>query len=123
MYHGVAAGLIFGEAGEAQFDDAIVARADLIALRARIDAVIDDTIDKAAVDVTVTLKDSRKIHVFVKNAIGSLERPMSMAQLDAKFDGLVVPVLGAEKSDALKEICWQLATERDVSALVGHAIP
>ena len=123
VYHGVAAGLIFGEAGEAQFDDAIVARADLIAVRARIDAVVDDTINETAADVTVTLNDGRKIHVFVKNAIGSLERPMSMAQLDAKFDGLVVPVLGAEKSDTLKEICWRLAKERDVSALVGHAIP
>ena len=123
VYHGVAAGLIFGEAGEAQFDDAIVARADLIAVRARIDAVVDDTINETAADVTVTLNDGRKIHVFVKNAIGSLERPMSMAQLEAKFDGLVVPVLGAEKSDALKEICWRLAKERDVSALVGHAIP
>ena len=48
---------------------------------------------------------------------------MSMAQLEVKFDGLVVPVLGAEKSDTLKEICWRLAKERDVSALVGHAIP
>ena len=123
VYHGVAAGLIFGEAGEAQFDDAIVARADLIAVRARIDAVVDDTINETAADVTVTLNDGRKIHVFVKNAIGSLERPMSMAQLEVKFDGLVVPVLGAEKSDTLKEICWRLAKERDVSALVGHAIP
>ena len=66
---------------------------------------------------------NRNLKIIAPVQPGSLERPMSMAQLEAKVDGLVVPVLGAEKSDTLTEICWRLAKESDVSALVGHAIP
>ena len=35
VYHGFAAGLIFGRAGEDEYDDAIVNRDDMVALRAQ----------------------------------------------------------------------------------------
>ena len=38
VYHACAAGILFGQAGEAEFSDAIVARADVIALRDRVRA-------------------------------------------------------------------------------------
>ena len=38
------------------------------------------------------------LHLFVEHAIGSVERPMSNAQLQAKFEGQAAPVLGADKA-------------------------
>ena len=76
VYHGCAAGLIFGRAGEAEYDDAIVRRDDVTALRRKVVATVDDSIDEASADVTAILKDGRE-HVFVEHAIGSLERPMN----------------------------------------------
>ena len=87
VYHGCAAGLIFGRAGEREFADAIVNRDDVVALRRKVVATVDDTIDEAAADVTAVLNDGRRVHVFVEHAIGSLQRPMSDAALEAKFRG------------------------------------
>ncbi len=105
VYHACAAGLMFGRAGEAEFSDATVARADVIALRNRITARADATVDEAAADVTVTCTDGRTLHAFVPHAIGSRERPMSDADLARKFHGLVDPVLGVDRAARLIEQC------------------
>ena len=123
VYHSAAAGLIFGEAGEHQYDDAIVNRADVLDLRSRIVATVDDGIHEASVDATAICKDGRTVHLFVERAIGSMENPMTDALLEGKFDGLVVPILGAGKSDALKKLCWGLSKHANLSALLADAKP
>ena len=121
MYHACAAGIIFGQAGETEFSDDVVARADVVALRDRVHAMVDDAIDEAAADVTITLHDGRTLHVFVQHAIGSLERPMSDADLARKFHGLVDPVLGQSRADALIAHCDGIAHASDLRALVKAA--
>ena len=123
VYHGCAAGLIFGQAGEGEYEDAIVNRADVVALRRKVVATVDDSIDEASADVVATLKDGRKEHVFVKHAIGSLERPMTDANLEAKFHGLADAVIGAERASRLIAECWRLGSAANVSALVQAACP
>ena len=123
VYHSAAAGLIFGEAGEHQYDDAIVNRPDMLELRSRIVATVDDSIHEASVDATVMCKDGRRVHVFVKHAIGSMENPMTDAMLEGKFDSLVRPILGAGKADALKRLCRELSGQINVNTLVGEAKP
>ena len=78
----------------------IVARADVIALRDRIKAAADEAIGEASADVTIRCSDGRRLHTLVRHAIGSLERPMTDADLQRKFHGLVDPVLGAARADA-----------------------
>jgi 2-methylcitrate dehydratase PrpD len=121
VYHACAAGLVFGQAGQAEFSDAIIARADLIALRERIRASVDADIDEASADVTITCKDGRKLHVFVEHAIGSVQRPMSDADLARKFHGLVDPVLGNECADRLIGQCTALAGAPDLRELAATA--
>ena len=106
VYHGFAAGLMFGQAGEGEYDDAIVTREDMVALRRKVVATVDDTIAEEAADVTAILKDGRKVHVRVDHAIGSLERPMSDKDLEGKFHGLADPVIGAKKASELIAACW-----------------
>jgi 2-methylcitrate dehydratase PrpD len=117
VYHGCAAGLIFGCAGEPEFADNIVTRDDVAALRRKVVATVDNGIDEAAVDVTAVLKDGRRVHVFVEHAIGSLQRPMSNAALEAKFRGMADVVLGEARSAALIAACWQLGSLQDVNTL------
>jgi 2-methylcitrate dehydratase PrpD len=121
VYHACAAGIVFGQAGEAEFSDATVARADVVALRDRIRASADPAIDEAAADVTVTCKDGRRLHVFVAEAIGSMARPMTDADLARKFHGLVDPVLGAARADRLLEQCAAVASCADVRTLTALA--
>jgi 2-methylcitrate dehydratase PrpD len=123
VYHGFAAGLIFGRAGEAEYDDHIVTRADMVALRRKVVATVDDSIGEASADVTAVLKDGRREHVFVEHAVGSLERPMSDKDLEGKFHTLTDPVIGAPKAAALIEACWTLAKANDVRTLAARARP
>ena len=123
VYHGCVAGLLFGRAGEAEFADAIVNRADVAALRRKVVATVDDAMGEASADVTAVLKDGRREHVFVEHAIGSLERPMTDADLEGKFHTLGDPVLGAARVKTLIQGCWATGAIRDVRALAAMARP
>ncbi len=119
VYHGCAAGLIFGRAGEAEFSDEVVNRPDVVALRRRVQASVDASIDEAGADVTAVLTDGRRVHVRIEHALGSLQRPLSDAQLDAKFAALVEPVLGATKAQAIGVTCRRCGELTDVRELTS----
>ncbi len=123
VYHGCAAGLTFGRAAEDEFSDAVVNRPDLVALRAKVVATVDDAIGEASADVTAVLNDGRRVHVFVEHAIGSLQKPMTDAQLEGKFHGLADPVLGAAPTARLIEACWKVGTAPDLKAITALAVP
>ncbi len=121
VYHGCAVGFVFGAAGETEFSDEVVNRADIASLRNRIRATPDDDLDETSADVTVVCKDGRRLHVFVEHAIGSYKLPMSDQHLESKFDDLVVPILGLGKAASLKSLCWSLASLNSVHELCEKA--
>ena len=123
VYHGCAAGLTFGRAAEDEFSDEVVNRADMVALRRKVVATVDDSIDEASADVTAVLKDGQRVHVFVERAIGSLQNPMTDANLEAKFHGLSDPVLGTSQTSELISACWNVAAAVSVNAVVALASP
>lgn len=119
VYHGFAAGLTFGRAGEGEYDDAVVTREDMVALRRKVVATVDDSIDEAAADVTAVMKDGRRERVFVEHAIGSLERPMTDADLEAKFRSLAEPVIGAGRASKLIAACWAVGSAASVAEVIA----
>ena len=108
VYHGCACGLMFGKAGEDQYADDIVNRPDMVALRRKVVAVVDDNIDESSVDATAVPKDGRKVHVFVKHAIGSLENPMTDAEVERKFRTMVEPRYGKERVKTMLAALWDM---------------
>jgi 2-methylcitrate dehydratase PrpD len=123
VYHACAAGIIHGQAGETEFSDEVVARPDVIALRDRVHAVIDDRIHEDQADVTVTMRDGGKHHLFVEHAIGSVERPMGDDDLARKFHGLVDPILGAARANDLIAQSMQIESAANLESLVALARP
>jgi len=123
VYHGCAAGLLFGRAGEEEFSDAIVTRTDVVALRRKVVATVDDGIAEASVDVTAVLTDGRRMHLFVQDAIGSMQRPLSDTMLDAKFHQLADPVLGAARCTELVAACRAVGSAPDLRALAALCQP
>jgi len=123
VYHACAAAILFGQAGEAEFSDAVARRADVIALRDRVQARVDAAIDESAADVTIRCKDGRSLHLKIEHAIGSLQRPLSDAELERKFHGLVDPVLGAARAARLVDLCRTLADATDVEPFRSAATP
>jgi 2-methylcitrate dehydratase PrpD len=123
VYHGCAVGLLFGRAGEDEFSDTIATRDDVVALRRKITATVDDAIDEASADAVVVLRGGRREQVFVEHAVGSLQRPMSDGALEAKFHALADGVLGAVSSARLVAACWSLGDAADVRRVTELARP
>jgi 2-methylcitrate dehydratase PrpD len=123
VYHGAAVGLIFGRAGEDEFADAVVDDPRVLALRARVVATVDDAIHEDAAIVTAHLRDGRSVEVRIEHAIGSMKNPLSDAQLEAKFDALVAPVLGAARSREITGQWRGLAALADVRTLTALCRP
>lgn len=123
VYHACAAGIFFGQGGEVEFADAVVSRADVVALRERIHATVDERIDEASADVTITCRDGRKLHVFVAHAIGSMERPMSDDDLARKFHGLADPVLGAARAGEIITACTSIAAAAELRTFAAMTRP
>ncbi|MGZ5084847.1 MAG: hypothetical protein ACXWHA_16295, partial [Usitatibacter sp.] len=109
--------------GEGEYQDAIVRREDVTALRRKVVATPDESIGEASAEVTAILADGRRVRVFVEHAIGSLERPMSDAALEAKFHSLADGVIGAKKATALVGACWKLGDAKSVRDIVEGARP
>jgi 2-methylcitrate dehydratase PrpD len=118
VYHSCAAGLIFGRAGEHEYTDDVVNRPDVFALRSKVEAIVDDSIDEASADVTIETTDGRTLHVFVEHAIGSVERPMSDEQLKAKFIDQSEPIIGREKAEQAWAVSMRLAACSSVKELL-----
>jgi len=123
IYHAVAVALIDGAAGEKQYSDHAVRDPKTVALRNRVSATVDPAILPEQADMTITLKDRRKLHKFIAHAIGSLEVPMTDQQLEAKFSDLAEGILSPEQTRQLMTACWQVAQLSDAGQIAKAAVP
>jgi 2-methylcitrate dehydratase PrpD len=121
VYHSCAAGLLYGRAGEHEYTDEVVNRPEVLALRAKVEAVADDGIDEAGAELVLTTTGGREIRIVVEHAVGSLQRPMDNAQLRAKFTGQSEPVLGPEKTALAWELAMNIAQCDDLRPFIDAA--
>ncbi len=110
VYHSCAVGLIYGQAGEHEYTDQVVNDPKVIALRDKVQAIVDESMPEDAADLELVTVDGKRHQVKVAHAVGSLEKPMTESQLKAKFLGQAQATIGLEKSEAL----WRWAL--DISA-------
>lgn len=122
VYHSCAVALIYGAAGENEYGDDVVSNRTVIALRDRITASASPDIREDEVRIRLTAGDGKVIDKHVKHAIGSLERPMSDADLEAKFRGLAEPVVGVAATDELIALSRKLLELPDVSVIARAGI-
>ena len=112
VFHGAAVAIIDGAGGEAQFSDSRVASAEVVELRDKVQARVDSSLDKAQASVTVVRKDGVRHELRVEHCAGSLQRPLSDPELDAKFLALSEPAIGGRAQGALAALRG-LAGSRD----------
>ena len=122
VYHSAAIGFIFGRANESEYADEVVRNPEVISLRDRVTATIDPAVNSyLGAYVTVTLNDGRVLEHHVPHALGTLQRPMSDADLEAKFRALVEPVLPQARIDELIKLCWNVERLDDVGVIARAA--
>ena len=122
VYHSAAAAIIYGAAGEAEYSDAVVRDPRVTGLRDRVSAVVDPGIREDQTRIAIRLKNGQVVETFVEHAIGSVDRPMSDADLEAKFRGLVKGVLEPAATDKLIALCWRVDTVADAAEIARAAV-
>ena len=71
--------------------------------------------------MTITLKDGRRLEKFIEHAIGSVEQPMTDADLEAKFTDLADGVLSGNQTRQLLDLCWNIETLSSAAELARGA--
>jgi 2-methylcitrate dehydratase PrpD len=123
IYHAVAIAIIDGAAGEKQFSDAKVRDPKTVELRDKVNAIVDPNIKPEQVDMTITLKDGRKLHKYIEHAIGSTQVPMTDQQLETKFSDLADGILTQQQTRALIDKCWHVEQLDSASEIATAALP
>ena len=122
--HAVAVTLLRGSAGVADFNDAAVADARVLALRARVAPVlVDDAIPVGAARVVVRLAGGRAIERAISEATGSPARPLRDDALKDKFRALAeygCPVIDPE---LLMAALWSLEEAPSAGRVMAAARP
>jgi 2-methylcitrate dehydratase PrpD len=123
MPYCVSVALLDRAVGLAQFTDERVGRADLRALMPRVRMVVhpDQTTRECLPtrfsEVTITLRDGRRLQRRVRHAKGQPQNPLTDAELTAKFRDAAGRVLPGERVAQLLAAVQALETLPDVSAL------
>jgi 2-methylcitrate dehydratase PrpD len=89
----------------------------LMAFQDRVEATLDPNRAPDSAEVTVTMTDGVRHTSRTEHCIGSAARPMTNAELEVKFTGMAVPVLGDGRTRALMDQCWNLAGLSDAGKL------
>lgn len=119
VYHGGAVGILYGKATPAQYEDEVVLNPQVISLREKIHATVDDRLRADECHIVADFGNNNetttgRIEKHVDHAVGSLEVPMSDAQLTEKFLDQCEPVLGSEQAKKASEWCWELEKIGDI---------
>jgi 2-methylcitrate dehydratase PrpD len=121
--HSVAIALLHGAAGIAQYTDRAVGDPSTMALRARGRVEDDAAMLVGAARVAVRLHDGREFDATVEHARGSLERPLTDAELEQKLITLAAHGCPALDTAPLVQVIWSLENLDDVRDLMRWAAP
>lgn len=121
VYHCVAAGMIRGRVGLDEFTDECVMDPEMIALRRRVTLEVCGALGRDEARVTVNLTDGTSHAVHIEHARGSIDRPLSDEDLEAKFLMLAAPLLSSERAAALADMCWDLENQ-DIGRVLSAAV-
>ncbi|MGZ5261956.1 MAG: MmgE/PrpD family protein, partial [Burkholderiales bacterium] len=123
VYHSAAVAIIHGAGGEAEYSDQAVRDSRVTSLRDRVSAVVDKAMHEDQTRVAIRLKNGKTVEKFVEHAIGSLARPMSDADLEAKFRGLAKGILTPSECDNLIALCWGIDKLKEAGEVARASMP
>ncbi|BBK34048.1 2-methylcitrate dehydratase PrpD [Stella humosa] len=119
--HAVAVALLDGAAGVVEFSDARVAAPDVLALRDRVAVREAPGIPVEGARVEVLLASGETVVQVVEAARGSAARPLSDAELEAKFRTLAAYGCPGFDPDPLIAALWAIEDAPDAAAIIRLA--
>ncbi|MBX9748886.1 MAG: MmgE/PrpD family protein [Roseococcus sp.] len=119
IHHSAALGFVRGKAGVADFEMPAVLDPALAAFRAKVSAALDESLPRGAARVTVRLHDGQLLQRRVIAPRGSLEHPMSDAELEAKFRDNAGIAGFTDRAEAAIGAIWALNEAPDVTRVMN----
>jgi 2-methylcitrate dehydratase PrpD len=119
IQHSAAVAFLFGAAGLAEHSPEATDDPRVRAFRAIVSPHLDPAMPKGAARVEVRLKDGRTLAATVVDARGSLKKPMSDAEIEAKVRTLAGTGRVASRVDAIIDRIWRLDDLADADALTA----
>ena len=121
VFHAAAAALVRGRVGVKEFDAHCIGDPEVARLRDKATAEVNEgyAMDEARVEIRTI--DGQTVAAHVDHAIGSRERPMSDAALEAKLGSLAEDVLTSDEIERLASLLWSLDRLHDASELARAA--
>jgi 2-methylcitrate dehydratase PrpD len=93
----------------------------VLALRRRIQLIADDELEKLRPEkhgiVDLTLKDGRHLYRHTGAVRGTVQNPMTRAEVDEKCYHLMAPIVGWKRARALCDSIWNIERIKDVRSL------
>jgi 2-methylcitrate dehydratase PrpD len=123
IQHSAAVAFYYGAAGLAQYADDCVGEPAILNLRPKVSVEEDANVPVETAFVTVQTTDGRRLEHHVTEARGTMARPMTDAELEAKFRGLVDHGAPAVDAERLIEAIWGIGDEQDVAGIVRMTVP
>ena len=99
IFHAAAVGLLYGEATPSQFTNEVVKNQTVIATRKKVNITEDDSVPTDAAYVTLEFSDGTKLEKHVEHAKGSIENPLTDAELKKKFMEQVALAIGNVRAE------------------------
>ncbi|HEV7328418.1 MAG TPA: MmgE/PrpD family protein [Bosea sp. (in: a-proteobacteria)] len=121
--HAVAASLLKGKPGLAEFSDQCVRNPAVMALRTKVSLVSDPAVGVDAARLVFRLRDGQERTIAIDEARGSLARALSDAELEAKFEELTARWIEPDARKALVEAIWTLDRAEDAAGLLALTRP
>ena len=89
----------------------------LMAFQDKVEATLNSALAADAAVVTVTMSDGGTYTCVIEHGIGSASRPMTNAELEAKFAGMSEPLIGAARTRELIKKTWAVESLADAGDL------
>src|SRR5262245_13648816 len=118
IYHAAAAAYLDGRAGIAQFTNERATAPDVVALRGKIEARIDETLGKDQATATLVLGRGKRIATRVEHASGTIDNPMTDAAIEDKSMANAAPVIGEARARQVVAAAWRLEGLADLGPVV-----
>jgi len=123
VQHGIAAAIVTGKAGVAQFADPCVNDPAVAALRGKVEVVRDESFSTVSSAVTITTADGKTYRLKQEAARGSDDNPMSDRDLEDKLRDAAAGWNPRHDVAPLIEEIWTLDGSADIATLAALTVP
>jgi aconitate decarboxylase len=117
IFHAAAISLLYHEATPSQFTDDVVKNSTVVDMRKKIKVTEDKAVSKAEAYIYVEFNDEKTLDKHIEHAKGSIENPLTTAELQKKFMEQATLAIGDERAEKADKAFTNIQEMNDVALI------